>query len=140
MLALLLLAAGMSVAAPRTARQYPRSVDQRVALLEAKELLQSQQLWSLQARLPPDALRALEDVQLHLARDQEQDERVRALTAEVQMLSQRLASLEMMLRGSLPEGTVIPVAPTQTVVAQPIKISPKKKAKKRAPPPQQPQQ
>src|SRR5438105_11775060 len=82
MFAVMLLAAGMSAApAPRTHRYYSRTLDQRVALLEAKELLQSHQLWGLQARLPPDALRALEDVQLHLMKDQEQDDRVRALTA-----------------------------------------------------------
>ena len=129
MLAMLLLAAGMSVAPQqqraRTARFLPRGLDQRVALLEAKELLQSQQLWSMQARLPPEALKALEDVQLHLARDQEQEDRVRALNAEVQMLSQRLATLELLLRGgALPESTVIPVAP------QPPKPEMKKRKKR----------
>ena len=115
MLAFLLFAAALSVAPtqrPRVRRQTPRTVDQRVALLEAKEILQGQQLWSVQARLQPEALRALEDVQLHLARDAEQEDRVRILTAEVQSLSQRLASLELILRGGQqPESTVIPVAP-----------------------------
>jgi hypothetical protein len=115
MLAVLLLAAGMSVASPRAHRQYPRSVDQRVALLEAKELLNSQQIWMLQAHLPPETIRALEDVQLHLRQDAEQEEHVRALTAEVQALQARLASLEMIVRGSMPEGNVIPVAPTQQI-------------------------
>ena len=129
MLAQLLLAAGMTVAPqqqrPRTARPLPRSIDQRVALLEAKGILMSQQLWAMQARLPPEALKALEDVQLHLARDQEQEDRVRALTAELQLLSQRLATLELLLRGgSLLESSVIPVAP-------PPQPKAKKKGKKR---------
>jgi hypothetical protein len=134
MILTLLLAAGMSVVPQqqraRLARTLPRTVDQRVALLEAKEILQSQQIWALQSRMPPEALKALEDVQLHLARDQEQDDRVRVLTAEVQMLSQRLATLELMVRGgALPESTVIPVAPTQTKVE---KAKARKRKKKQA--------
>ena len=129
MLAILLLAAGLSVAPaqrPRVKRQLPHTLDQRVALLEAKEILQSQQLWSVQSRWSPEALKSLDDVSLHLARDQEQDERVRVLTAEVQAMSQRLASLELLLRGGVPsESTMIPVAP------EPKAPKAKKKAKKR---------
>ena len=129
MLAILLLAAGLSVAPaqrPRMKRQVPHTLDQRVALLEAKEILQSQQLWSVQSRWSPEALRSLDDVSLHLARDQEQDERVRVLTAEVQAMSQRLASLELVLRGGVPgeASTMIPVAPEP-------KAKGKKKNKKR---------
>jgi hypothetical protein len=127
MLALLLLAAGMSVApSARTPRTYPRSVESRVALLEAKEMLQSQQLWHLQAELPPELTRALQDVQLHLKQDADQDERVRELTGEVQSLQARLATLEMIVRGAVPEGNVIPVAPEQTT-----KVQAKKPAKKK---------
>ena len=133
MLAVLLLAAGMSLASPRTHRHYPRSVDQRVALLEAKELLQSQQLWMLQAHLPRETLRALDDVQLHLRQDAEQEERVRQLTSEVQSLHQRLASLEMIVRGSLPEGNVIPVAPMQEMAAPAKKVGGKKRKHKKRP-------
>ncbi len=130
MLAVLLLAAGMSVASPRAHRMYPRSVDQRVALLEAKELLQSQQLWMLQAHLPPETMRALEDVQLHLRQDAEQDDRVRALSTEVQSLQARLASLELIVRGSMPEGNTILVAPTQQIAVP--KKSSRKHKKRRA--------
>ena len=132
MLGLLLLAAGLSIAPaqrPRVKRQIPHTLDQRVALLEAKEILQSQQLWSVQSRWSPEALKSLEDVSLHLARDQEQDERVRMLTAEVQSMSQRLASLELLLRGGVPvESAMIPVAPGG---AEPRAVKAKKKLKKR---------
>jgi hypothetical protein len=84
----------------------------------------------LQAHLPPETIRALDDVQLHLRQDAEQEEHVRALTAEVQSLQARLASLEMIVRGSLPEGNVIPVAPTQQM-EPPKKATRKRKHKKR---------
>jgi len=118
MLAKLLLAAGVSVASPlqraRSPRPPPRTVDQRVALLEAKDILMSQQLWFLQTRLPPEALKALDDVQLHMLRDQDQEDRVRVLTAEVALLSQRLATLELLLRGGAAnESSVIPVVPAK---------------------------
>ena len=132
MFALLLLAAGMSVATPRHARALPRALDQRVALLEAKEILQSQQLWVVQARLTPEALKALDDVQLHLLRDAEQEDRVRALTAEVSSLSQRLASLELFIQGRIPEGNMIPVAPQVTTPAPKAKPLAKKRKTKRA--------
>jgi hypothetical protein len=126
MLGMMLIAAGMSVApSPRTHRWMPRSLDQRVALLEAKELLESQQLWHLQAQMPPEAMRALEDLQLHLKQDQEQDERVHQLEAQLQTLQQRLAQIELLVRGALPEGNAILVAPAQEMSA------PKKAAKKR---------
>ena len=121
MFALLLVAAGMSVATPRHARPLPRVLDQRVALLEAKEILQSQQIWGLQARLTPEALKALDDVQIHLLRDAEQEDRVRALTAEVGSLSQRLATLELLLQGRIPEGNLIPVAPQTPAPAEKAK-------------------
>jgi hypothetical protein len=126
MFTLLLLAAGMSVATPRHARPLPRALDQRVALLEAKEILQSQQIWGVQARLTPEALKALDDVQIHLLRDAEQDDRVRALTAELTSLSQRLATLELLLSGRIPEGNMIPVAP-QTPAPQKAKPVAKKR-------------
>lgn len=127
MFALLLLAAGMSVGTPRSLRATPR-LDQRVALLEAKEILQSHQLWGLQAHLSADALKALDDVQLHLLKDAEQEDRVRALTAEVTSLSQRMATLELLLQGRLPEGNMIPVAPQ---LQTPVKKKPVAKKAKR---------
>jgi len=132
-LAALLLAAGLSSLTPaRGARPQPFSaIDRRITLLEAKEILQSKQIWTLYARLQPEALKALEDVHGHLVRDQEQEERVRVLTAEVQSLSQRVASLELLLRGSIPEGNLIPVAPTVQEPAPPPKPKPSAKNKKR---------
>ena len=118
----------MSIASSaRTHRQFPRTLDARVALLEAKEMLESQQLWHLQARMPPEALRALDDLQLHLRQDAEQEERVRSLSTEVQTLQQRLAALEMIVRGSMPEGNAILVAPTQQL---PVPKKSKKKSKR----------
>ena len=90
-------------------------------------MLESQQLWHLQARMPPEALRALDDLQLHLRQDAEQEERVRSLSTEVQTLQQRLAALEMIVRGSMPEGNAILVAPTQQL---PVPKKSKKKSKR----------
>jgi len=88
----LLLAAGAALAHPVARPAQPaRSIDQRVALLEARQLLESQALWGLQAAMPGDALKALSDLDLHLARDQEQEERVKLLQGQVQLLESRLA-------------------------------------------------
>ena len=99
----LLLAAGMAVQVlPATLRRQPpkaRTLDQRLSLMEARQMLEGQQLWSLQADLPPpDVLKALGDVELHVEHDQEQDDRVRELTDTVQQLQQRLAALELVLQ------------------------------------------
>jgi hypothetical protein len=124
----LLLAAGIAAA------HHPPSVEGRVALLEARQMLDSQQIWTLRAELPPEALKALNDVQLHLQHDQEQEDRVRELSDTVQQLQQRLAALELALadKGAV-ESTRIPVAPMQMkpleVVAPPAARKPTKPAK-----------
>lgn len=95
----LLLAAGAALAHPAAhAAQANRSVDQRLALVEARQMLESQALWGLQAAMPADALKAISNLDLHMARDLEQEERVRTLQSQVQLLEQRLASLEVALQ------------------------------------------
>src|ERR1700694_2511280 len=102
-----LLAAGLA------AQKTPSTVEGRVYLLEARQLLDAQQLWSLRSQLPPEALRTLGDLQLHVQHDQEQDDKVRELTATVDTLQQRLAALELMLSEKAPVEGRIPVAPMQ---------------------------
>lgn len=114
-----LLAAGL------VAQKTPSTVEGRVYLLEAKQMLESQQLWSLRNLLPPEALRTLGDLQLHLQHDQEQDDKVRELTAAVDTLQQRLAALELMLPSKAPVEGRIPVAPMQVA---PIEVGPRRRA------------
>ncbi len=90
MFAALLLAAGAAATPART-------VDQRVSLLEARQMLQSQTLWTLQAAMPPDAAKAMNDLDLHLAEDRERDEKLRQLEGTVATLEQRLAAVEVLL-------------------------------------------
>ena len=107
----------------------PATVDGRVSLLEAKQMLDSQQIWALRSELPSDVLRMLDDVQLHVQHDQEQDDKVRELTSTVQQLEQRLAAIETLLRDStLGEGGGIPVAPMQVA---PLELPTKKQARKK---------
>ena len=115
----LLLAAGAALAHPVARPAQPaRSIDQRVALLEARQLLESQALWGLQAAMPGDALKALSDLDLHLARDQEQEERVKLLQGQVQLLESRLASIELLLQDrTLGEGGPTRVAPAAAAIA-----------------------
>ena len=118
MLALLLAAAMAVQVLPATVRrQAPttRTLDQRLSLMEARQMLEGQQLWAVQAELPPpDVLRALGDVELHLEHDQEQDDRVRELSETVQQLQQRLAALELILQDRAPpaEGGALRVVPS----------------------------
>jgi hypothetical protein len=123
----LLLAAGLAV-------HHPTTVEGRVSLLEARQMLEAQQIWALRAELPPDAVRALNDLQLHVQHDQEQDDRVRELSQTVVLLQQRLASLELLLQDkTLTESTRIPVAPMQvSPLVVPGKRKPAPKKKKRA--------
>jgi hypothetical protein len=93
MLAVLLLAAGFAASSHAPAR----SIDQRVSLLEARQMLESQSLWSLQSALHPDALKAVADVELHVAQDRERDEALRAMTDRVQTLERRLQAIELAL-------------------------------------------
>ena len=123
----LLLIAGISAA-----HRPPSSMEGRVSLLEARQMLESQQVWALRAELPPEAIKVISDLQLHVQHDQEQEDRVRDLGQTVQLLQQRLAALELVLadRGTA-EGARIPVAPMQV---QPLAIPAKKKpARKTAP-------
>src|SRR5436853_7774663 len=76
----------------------PTTVEGRMSLLEARQMLEAQQIWALRAELPPEAVRALNDVQFHLQHDQEQEDKVRELTQTLQSLEQRLAALELLLQ------------------------------------------
>src|SRR4051812_26355384 len=44
----------------------PATMEGRVNLLEARQMLEAQQLWSIRAELPPEALKALGDLELHV--------------------------------------------------------------------------
>ena len=93
MFAALLLAAGFAASSHAPAR----SIDQRVSLLEARQMLESQSLWTLQSALHPDALKAVADVELHVAQDRERDEALRVMTDRVQTLDRRLQAIELVL-------------------------------------------
>ena len=117
------------LAAAALAQHRPPSVEGRVALLEARQMLDSQQIWTLRSELPPEALKAMSDVQLHVQHDQEQEDRVRELTETVQQLQARLAALELALadKTAPPDSTRIPVAPMQL---KPLEVpAPKAKQK-----------
>jgi hypothetical protein len=117
----LLLAAGL------IAPHHPPTVEGRVSLLEARQMLDSQQIWTLRSQLPPEALKAIGDLQLHVQHDQEQEDKVRELSETVQRLQQRLAALELALADRAPvESTRIPVAPMQL---RPLEVPAPKKAK-----------
>ncbi len=77
---------------------------------QVKQMLQSRQLWGLQSQLTPEALRALDDVELHVQHDEAQEELVRQLTATVQQLEQRLTALELLLQDHGVEQTRVPIA------------------------------
>ncbi|HUJ26514.1 MAG TPA: hypothetical protein VLW85_10870 [Myxococcales bacterium] len=103
----ILLAAGALI-------HHPPTVEGRVSLLEARQMLDSQQIWTLRSQLPPEALKAIGDLQLHVQHDQEQEDKVRELSETVQQLQQRLAALELALADRAPaDSTRIPVAPMQ---------------------------
>jgi hypothetical protein len=105
----------------------------RVALLEARQMLEAQQVWALKAELPPEVLKALSDVELHVQHDIEQEDRIRDLSQTVAQLQQRLASLELLLadRTSVESTTRIPVMQMQPLEV-PAKPSPRKAEKRRA--------
>lgn len=102
------------LAATAAATHHPASVEGRVALLEARQMLDAQQIWSLRSELPADALKAIADVNLHVQHDQEQEDKVHELSLVVQLLQQRLSALELALqdKGAV-ENARIPVAPMQ---------------------------
>ncbi len=126
---LALLAAGLA------AQHHPATIDGRVALLEAKQMLESQQIWTLRSELPPEALRTINDVQLHVQHDQEQEDKVRELTSAVAVLEQRLATLELALQDKAAVEGRIPVAPMQVapleMAARPRAAQRKKAAAKK---------
>jgi len=88
--------AALVLAASALAARAP-TVDQRVALLEARQMLQSQTLWALQAAMPPEAAKALDDLDLHLQRDRERDEKIAQLESQVALLEKRLQAVELLL-------------------------------------------
>jgi len=124
MLAALILAAG-AAAIPA------RNLDQRVSLVEARQMLQSQTLWTLQAAVPPEAAKALGDLDLHLQQDRERDEKMERLESTVTVLEQRLQAIELMLGDrSIAEGAPVRVAPpppAQTS-AMVLKVKPQAKS------------
>lgn len=126
------------LAASLAAQHHPASIDGRVALLEAKQMLESQQIWTLRSELPPEALRTLNDVQLHVQHDQEQEDKVRELTGTVAALEQRLATLELVLQEKAAVEGRIPVAQMQMapleMAARPARPVRGKKAAARKPP------
>src|SRR5256885_6862738 len=89
----------------------PTSMEGRMALLEARQMLEAQQVWALKAELPPEVIKALSDVELHVQHDIEQEDRVRDLSQAVAQLQQRLATLELPLQQTAAvESTRVPVA------------------------------
>ena len=60
-------------------------------------MLESQALWGLQSTLHPDALKAVADLELHVAEDRERDEQLRGMTEKVSALERRLQALELAL-------------------------------------------
>jgi hypothetical protein len=128
----ILLAAGVGLV------HHPTTVEGRISLLEARQMLESQQVWQLRAELPSEALKTISDVQLHVQHDQEQEDKVRDLTQTVQLLEHRLAALEIVLQEkSAPESMRIPVAPMQLQALEvpPSKAAARKSKHKQAAPP-----
>jgi len=101
-------------------------------------MLDAQQIWILRAALPPEALKAIGDLQLHVQHDQEQEDKVRELSETVHDLQQRLAALELVLADRTDkfeaESARIPIAPMQLepleVPARPPPRAVRKSAKK----------
>ena len=108
----LLLAAGLAAA-----NRPPTSVDGRLALLEARQMLEGQQVWQLRSELPPEVVKAIADVDLHLQHDLEQEDKVRDLTHTVALLQDRLAAVELLLQNTaaIESTTRIPVMQLQTM-------------------------
>jgi hypothetical protein len=123
----LLLAAGVAL-------HHPTSIEGRMSLIEARQMLEAQQIWELRAELPPDAVRALNDVQLHLQHDQEEEDKVRDLKKTVQLLEERLATLELLLQDKSVETARLLVAPMQVKPLEvPARRKPAPKKKPAAP-------
>ncbi len=120
--------------AASAAHHPPTTVEGRMALIEARQMLDAQQLWALKAELPPEVIKAVSDVELHVQHDLEQEDRIRDLTRTVAQLQQRLAALELLLQDKAAvESTRIPVAAPMQVQALevPAKPTARKKAQKK---------
>jgi hypothetical protein len=127
----LLLAAGLAAA-----NRPPASVEGRMALLEARQMLEAQQVWQLRAELPPEVLRVIADLELHVQHDLEQEDRVRELGKTVDALQERLAAVELLLQDKAAiESTRIPVMQMQPleVPARPAARKNPKRAAEKAP-------
>ena len=74
-------------------------------------MLESQALWGLQSRLHPDALKAVADLELHVAQDRERDEALRGMTDKVSVLERRLQALELALGDRVMLGGAMRLAP-----------------------------
>ena len=123
----LVLAAGLAAT-----RRPPASVEGRMALLEARQMLEAQQVWQLRSELPPEVLKAIADVEMHVQHDLEQEDKVRDLTRTLGQLQERLAALELLVQSPAPveSATRIPV-----MQVQPLEVPGKpaaRKAQKRA--------
>jgi hypothetical protein len=122
----LLLAAGLAAA-----NRPPASVEGRMALLEARQVLEAQQVWQLRSELPPEVLKAVADVELHVQHDLEQEDKVRELTRQVQDLQGRLAAVELLLqdKSAIENTSRIPVMQVQPL-EMPVKPAARKKQKR----------
>jgi hypothetical protein len=122
----LLLAAGLAAA-----NRPPASVEGRMALLEARQMLEAQQVWQLRSELPPEVLKAVADVELHVQHDLEQEDKVRELTRQVQDLQGRLAAVELLLqdKSAIENTSRIPVMQVQPL-EMPVKPAARKKQKR----------
>jgi hypothetical protein len=95
-------------------------------------------VWQLRSELPPEVLKAISDLELHVQHDLEQEEKVRDLTRQVGQLQERLAAIELMLQNQPAvesSTTRIPVMQVQPleVGRQPAaRKAPKKQPAKRA--------
>ncbi len=122
----ILLAAGLAAA-----NRPPTSVEGRMALIEARQMLESQQVWQLRSELPPEVLKAIADVELHVQHDLDQEEKVRDLTRQVAQLQDRLAAIETLLQekpAAESSTTRIPV-----MQVQPLEVGRQAPAARKAP-------
>ena len=130
----ILLAAGLAAA-----NRPPTSVEGRMALLEARQMLESQQVWQLRSELPAEVLKAISDVELHVQHDFEQEEKVRDLTRTIAQLQDRLAAIEVLLQekpaveSSTTRIPVMQVQPLEVGRQAPAARKPPKRADKKQP-------
>lgn len=88
-------------------------------------MLESQALWGLQATLHPDALKAVAELDLHVAQDRERDELLRAMADKVSTLEQRLRAIEAALGDRAVLEGVLRVQPAPAQIGEPsIRVKP----------------